>query len=215
MAELVLIYGKSGSGKSRSLINFGEDEVFLVNVMGKRMPFQKNFAYQRTSDNIESIWKWLEMMPTKTAVIDDGGYIMTSMFMAEHGKGDQFKLYNNIADTIWNLFINIKFKLPDDIIVYFVMHEDIDDTGNSKLRTIGKLLEQKVCLEGLCTVCLHSIVKGKEHIFLTNSNGYDIAKSPEGMFQEEIPNDLKAADARMREYWQFPVEKEAKKGTKK
>ena len=82
-----------------------------------------------------------------------------------------------------------------------MMHEDSDDCGNTKLRTIGKLLDQKVCLEGMVTICLHCIAKGKEHVFVTNSNGLGIEKSPEGMFDFEVPNDLKAVDSRIREYW--------------
>lgn len=201
MAELVFVYGNSGSGKSRSLINFGEKEILLFNILAKRMPFSTKFANQVVTDSVEEIWKYLKAMPMKVAVIDDGGYILTSQFMKGHGKGDQFKLYNDIADSLWQLFLNIKYQLPEDVIVYFIMHEDVDDNGNSKLMTIGKLLDQKVCLPGLATVVFHCIVKGKEHLFLTQSNGYDIAKSPEGMFPEEIPNDLKAADTRMREYW--------------
>ena len=201
MGECVLVYGKSGSGKSRSLLNFEEDDIFLINTIGKRMPFPKKFKYELKSDNIQLIKEKLKAMPCKAAVIDDAGYLMTNTFMRSHGKGDQFALYNTIGDTMWGLFRFIKTDLPDDVIVYVMMHEENDDFGNSKLRTIGKLLDQKVCLEGMVTICLHCIVKGKEHIFVTNSNGLGIEKSPEDMFDYEIANDLKAVDARIREFW--------------
>lgn len=201
MGEGILVYGKSGSGKSRSLLNFGEDEIFLVNTIGKRLPFPKKFKYELKSDSAETIKSGLRKMPCKTAVIDDAGYLMTNTFMRSHGKGDQFALYNQIGDTMWGLLNCIKNELPDDVLVYIMMHEDSDDFGNTKLRTIGKLLDQKVCLEGMVTVCLHCITKGKDHVFVTNSNGMGIEKSPEGMLDYEEPNDLKAIDVKIRDFW--------------
>lgn len=201
MAEGVIIYGKSGSGKSRSLTNFAEDEILFVNVIGKRPPFAKKFKYELRTDNAETIKNKLKAMPCKTAVIDDAGYLMTNTFMRSHGKGDQFALYNTIGDTMWGLLRFIKTELPDDVIVYFMMHEDSDDFGNTKLRTIGKLLDQKVCLEGMVTICLHCITKGKEHLFVTNSNGLGVEKSPEGLFDYEISNDLKFVDSTIRKFW--------------
>ena len=206
----VLIYGKSGSGKSRSLKGFKEDEIYLVNVLGKPLPFKGAFKYITRSDDLATIMQGLAKMTTKVAVIDDFGYIMTNMFMRGHGSGDQFKLYNQIGDAAWNLINYIQGPaVASDAIVYLVMHEDLAEDGSSKLRTIGKLLDQKVCLEGMCTVVLHSVIKGDRHVFLTQGDGFDIAKSPEGMFPEkEIDNDLKAVDNAIRVYWGL----EAKKG---
>lgn len=202
MGEPILLYGKSGSGKSRSLLNFAEDEIFLVNVIGKRMPFPKRFKHTYAIDDVGKIEAGLKKMPTKVAVIDDAGYLMTNLFMRSHGKGDQYALYNLIADTMWGLMNFVKTELPDDVLVYIVMHEDLTDLGESKLRTLGKLLDSKVSLEGMVTICLRSAVVGGKHVFITNSNGSDVCKSPEGLFAEEmIPNDLKAVDSRIREYW--------------
>ena len=197
-----MIYGKSGSGKSRSLLNFAEDEIFLVNVLNKRLPFPKKFKYTAAIDDAEKIKIGLKKMPTKAAVIDDAGYLMTNLFMRSHSKGDQYALYNSIADTMWGLMNFIKSELPDDVLVYVVMHEDVSDLGESKLRTLGKLLDSKVSLEGMVTICLRSAVIGGKHVFITNSNGSDVCKSPENMWSEEmIPNDLKSVDSRIREYW--------------
>ena len=213
MAEVVLVYGKSGSGKSRSLKEFKNDEIFYVNVMDKRLPFNHDFKFMSTTDDIKTILEGVKRMPTKTAVVDDAGYIMTNMFMREHSKdakgNDVFKLYNDIADKIWLLILGLK-SMPHskDKIVYLMFHEERDDYGNSKLRTIGKLLEEKCCIEGLCTIVLHCIIKAGKHVFLTNSDGYDIAKSPEGMFEMEIENDLKAVDTRIREFYQITEETE-------
>ena len=202
----VIIYGKSGAGKSRSLKNFKEDEIYLVNVISKPLPFKGTFKYVTNSDQLTTIMNGLAKMAEsgiKTAVVDDFGYIMTNMFMRGHGSGDQFKLYNQIGDTVWS-FINYiqSAAVAPDAIVYLIMHEDVNEDGTNKLRTIGKLLDQKVCIEGMATVVLHAVAKGDKHVFEVQSNGTGIAKSPEGMFEEaEIENDLKAVDEKIREYW--------------
>jgi len=213
MAEVILVYGKSGAGKTRSLINFKEDEIFYVNVTDKRLPFEKQFKYEITDsdesemDIVSRILASVKKMGeknVKTAVVDDAGYIMTNMFMERHGKGDQFKLYNDIADKMWQLVLGLK-TMPNskDKTVYLIFHEEKGDTGDSKLLTIGKLLDQKCNIEGLCTIVLHAMVKAGKHVFITNSDGFDIAKSPEGMFEMEIENDLKAVDDRVREFWKI------------
>ena len=205
MGECVFVYGKSGSGKSRSLINFGEDEIFLVNTIGKRLPFRSKFKYEIKTDDFSKIANGLRKMPTKTAVIDDSGYLMTNAFMRGHSApksgSSTFDLYNDIADSFWSLITVIKNELPDDVIVYMIMHEDTTDYGETKLRTIGKLLSEKVCIEGMSTVVLRCVVRDGKHLFLTQSDGNDISKSPEGMFELEIENDLKFVDDSIRSYW--------------
>ena len=201
MGECVIVYGKSGTGKSRSLKNFGEDEIFLVNTIEKRLPFPKKFKYVITGSDYSTIVAGLKKMPCKVAVIDDFGYQQTLHFMANHGHGDQFKMYNDIADQAFNLIRFVK-TLPEDVIVYLIMHEESNDAGEVKLKTIGKLLDQKVCMEGMVTVCLRAMKLGTDRSFFrTQSDGTDISKSPEGMLDLEIENDLKAVDTRIREYW--------------
>ena len=208
----VIIYGKSGTGKSRSLKGFKSDEIYLVNVLGKPLPFKGQFKYVSNTDNVQTIMAGLSKMSTKTAVVDDFGYIMTNLFMRGHGGGDQFKLFNTIGDAIWS-FINFiqSPAVADDAIVYLILHEDVADDGTNKLRTIGKLLDQKVCIEGMTTVVLRSTIKGGRYIFQTQNDGGSIAKSPEGMFAgEEIDNDLKAVDTAIRNYWGIKATKEGK-----
>lgn len=205
MGMPVLIYGKSGSGKSRSLKNFGEDEIFLVNVERKFLPFRKKFKYILKSDNVNLIKNKLLKMPTKTAVIDDAGYILTNRYMREKGQvKNAFETYDNIGNDFWGLFEFIKTDLPDDVIVYVIMHEETDDFNNTKLKMMGKLLEQKVCVEGMVTISLRCITDDTGHHFVTNSNGNDISKSPEEMFESlYIDNDLKAVDTAIREYYEM------------
>lgn len=205
MGEAVIIYGKSGTGKSRSLKNFGEEEILFVNTVNKRLPFKGKFKYELRTANVETIKQQLEKMPCKTAVIDDFGYQQTIRFMNEHTKkvgASQFDLYNNIADDAYGLIMFIKNKLPDDKIVYLIMHEETNDYGDTKLKTIGKLLDQKVCVEGLVTICLRAMKEGtNKYFFRTQSDGGDVSKSPEGLFDLQIENDLSLVDKAIREYW--------------
>ena len=205
MGEVCIIYGKSGTGKSRSLINFGEDEILFVNTVNKRLPFPKKFKYEYKTSKVESVKNALKKMPVKTAVIDDFGYQQTAKFMAEHTKrqgASQFDLYNSIADDAYGLIMFIKNELPDDVIVFLIMHEETSDYGETKLKTIGKLLDQKVCVEGLVTICLRAMKEGtNKYFFRTQSDGSDISKSPENMFELQIDNDLKAITDNIRAYW--------------
>ena len=213
MGENIIIYGKSGSGKSRSLKNFGPEEIYLINTIGKRLPFRNGFKYITVTDNIGVIKAGLKKMPMKTAVIDDVGYVMTNQFMAGHAtpkKGSSsFDLYNDIADNFWSLLTFVKNELPEDVLVYYLIHEDTNDYGETKIRTIGKLLNDKVCIEGMATVVLRCMTEGTNHFFRTQSDGMDISKSPEGMFDAlKIENDLKFVDERIRDYW-WPREEAA------
>ena len=207
MAEAILVYGKSGSGKSRSLKNFAEDEILFVNVISKRLPFQKKFNYELKTMDYNKIKDKLLKMPCKVAVIDDAGYLMTNTFMNGHSNpksgSSVYDLFNTIGDDFWNLIQFIKFNLPEDVRVYIMMHEISNDIGEVKVRTIGKMLDEKVCIEGMFTVCLHCMTNGTRHYFKTQGGSNDIAKSPEDMFELESENDLKSVDDRIVEFYGF------------
>ena len=177
----------------------------MVNVIGKPLPFPGRFRYCIKSDNYNTIKNGLKKMPSRIAVLDDAGYLLTNTFMRGHSApksgSSSFDLYNDIADAFWGLLRFIQDELPEDVIVYLLMHEATSDYGETKLRTIGKLLDEKVCVEGMVSIALRCMVEGDRHYFRTQSSGMDINKSPEGMFEAEIENDLKAVDTRIREYW--------------
>ena len=218
MGKCILIYGKSGSGKTSSLRNFKEDEIFFINVEDKDLPFKGNFKYQARIDDPATILDQISKMPCKTAVIDDAGYIMTHMFMKQHRnkKGSaSFDMYDDIADAMYNLVRGIKALNPD-INVYIIMHEDIDDLGGTKLLTFGKLLDNKVNLPGMVTICLRAVTENGSHIFRTTTDGGDITKAPLGMFTEEtVDNDLKAVDDIIRTYYNTSTEKKEEKANEK
>ena len=152
----VLIIGKSGSGKSTSMRNFKSDEVGIINVISKPLPFKnENGLKTLNTDNYVDVKNILEKAKTKSIVIDDAGYLITNQFMRKHsnagGGNGVYTLYNEIADNFWTLTEQIK-KLPDDRIVYIMMHEEKNDFGDVKPKTIGKLIDDKVCLEGLFAI---------------------------------------------------------------
>lgn len=209
MGVPVLIYGRSGSGKSRSVKNFGEEEIFYVDVESKPLPFRKKFKYKITSDKVDDIKNYLGQMDkkykVKTAVIDDAGLIMTHTFMSRHRnmKGNQqFEMYNDIADDFYGLITFVKYQLPDDNIVYFMMHEDSDEDGGFKIKTMGKLLDQKCPLTERVTICIRCQSVEGQHFFRVVTDGSDVSKTPEEMFEaDEIENDLKAVDSAIRDFY--------------
>ena len=94
-----------------------------------------------------------------------------------------------------------------------MMHEDKNDFGEVKPKTIGKMLDEKVCLEGMFTIVLRCMTENGKHIFRTKTNGDDVTKTPLNLFDaEEIDNDLKLVDSTIREYYGMnKKEKENKK----
>lgn len=211
MALPVLIMGKSGSGKSSSMRTVvGNDNFNVINVLGKPFPFRGDVKNGQT-DDYQQVMKWLIQFPGKSIVIDDAGYLITNMFMNGHssaGAGNAiFSFYNKIGDHFWNLVEFIKKSVPKDKIVYIIMHEDTDEFGNVKPKTIGKLLDEKVCLEGLFSIVLRCTIKNGKHIFLTQTTEGDVAKSPIGMFEDlEIDNDLAMVDKTIREYYGLEID---------
>lgn len=208
----VLLYGKSGAGKSASLRNF--NKVLFINVNNKPLPFQAtDNITEWTEDDIMKITLGLPGCVEKgfrTIVIDDAGYLMVKKFMEGHrgNKGNQlFDLYNDIADSYYNLIQTIIKKLPNDVIVYVVMHEDKNDFGDVAPKTIGKLLNDKINIEGLFTIVIRALKQDGRHIFAVQTDGNDVSKTPIGMFKETfIDNDLQLVDNVIRDYYKLNLE---------
>jgi len=201
----ILIIGKSGSGKSTSLRNCTEG-FNLIKVLDKPLPFKGKIPCG-TTDNYATVVKWLDGAKEKSIVIDDAGYLITNQFMNNHssaGKGNGvFALYNEIGDKFWGLIQYISNKLPADKIVYLMMHEETNDFGDVKPKTIGKMLDEKVCVEGMFTIVLRCVKDNNKHKFITQSDGGAVSKSPISMFELSIDNDLKAVDQIVREYYEL------------
>lgn len=205
MAIPVLIIGKSGGGKSTSLRNcVNNPDWGLVNVLGKPLPFKGKLP-QVVTDDYAKVMATLKTSKAKSVVIDDAGYLITNYFMKNHstkGAGNAiFTMYNTLADNFWNLIEFIK-TLPNDKIVYIIMHEDTNDYGDIKPKTIGKMLDEKICLEGMFTIVLRCTQENGKHLFITQADGGAVSKSPIGMFDTlEIDNDLLMVDKTIREYY--------------
>ena len=205
MADPIIIFGRSGTGKSTAIKTLAEQgkQFGLVNVLGKRMPFRGKVPQIVTTDYNE-VKKAIAAAEAKTIIVDDCGYLITDMFMTRHssaGKGNGvFALYNDLGDEFYKLLRFIAELDDGDKLVYLMLHEDMDDMGRAKIKTIGKLLDEKVTIEGMVSVVFQSVVIDGEYRFRTNGDG--IVKTPPGMFEDEyIPNDLAMIDATIREYW--------------
>lgn len=203
----VLLLGKSGSGKSASLRNFQSGEVGIINVLGKPLPFKGKLPSVVT-DSYDMVYAVISKSKTDSIVIDDAGYLMTNQFMRGHastGAGNAiFSFYNDLGDRFWSLVRFVVEQTPENKIVYFIMHEDKNDFGDIKPKTIGKMLDEKVCVEGMFTIVIRSVLSNGKHVFKTQADGFDVCKTPIGMFEyAEIGNDLKLVDTTIREYYEL------------
>ena len=206
----VLLVGPSGSGKSTSLRNFTKDEVAVINVLGKPLPFKNDLKAPKL-DSYADILKAIAGTKKKTIVIDDAGYLLTNEFMNKSSvKG--YDKYNEMANNFFMLINAIK-NLDGGKTVYLIMHEDIDEFGNVKPKTIGKLLDDKVNIQGMFTICIRSMFDNGNYIFRLKTNGQDCVKTPFGMFEtDSMENDLKEFNKVVREY--YDLDKIEEKGEK-
>jgi len=208
MAILCMIYGQSGTGKSTSLRNFEPDEVSVINVSGKPLPFRKKLPTANT-DSYTQIIMGLPKITTPSIVIDDATYLMVNEFM-RNAKVTGYQKYTDMAYNFNNL-IDVAAELPEDKIVYFLGHSDQADDGREHFKTIGKMLDNYVTLEGKFAIVLKTVVKDGEYFFATQNSGQDTVKSPMDMFSTAfIPNDLKAVDVAIRDYYGIKNESEDK-----
>lgn len=197
----VLILGESGSGKSTSLRNFNSDEIGIFNVAGKPFPFRKKLEKTVNNATYDTIFKAFQKPTLKRYVIDDSQFLMA--FEAfDHANETGYGKFTNIAVNFRNLLNAVRF-LPDDVIVYFLHHTEDLENGKVKAKTIGKMLDSQLTIEGLFSIVLLTKAEGTEHYFLTNSDGTSPAKSPMEMFDLKIDNDLKMVDDTIRKYYEL------------
>lgn len=204
----VLVMGASGSGKSRSLKNFKQGELSVINVAGKPLPFRSELASinvrrtakERGINRYALIKAVLAKAQAKSIAIDDTQYLLAfDSFDNANVKG--YDKWTMFAVDFEQLITFVIDELPEDKIVYFLHHTEQTDTGTIKAKTIGKMLDNQLTVEGLFSIVLLCTATKDEHKFITQSGGTSTAKSPEDMLPEEMPNDLKAVDTAIREYW--------------
>ena len=195
----VLILGESGSGKTYSIKNMDPEKVGVYLVEKPRLPFRKKFnIYQ--GGGYFPILKGLADPKLKQYVIDDSQYLLVNEFFDRAGETG-YQKFTEMALNFRNLIHFVIQKTPEDVIVYFLHHTDTDGNGRVKAKTIGRMLDEKLTVEGLFDIVLRTAVDPEGHWFLTQTNGYDTVKTPEDMFPPKIPNDLAAVDKAIREYY--------------
>ena len=198
----VLILGESGIGKSASLRNFEPEDVSIFNVAAKPMPFRKRLPTKSTSD-YGLIAACIENSKKKAFVIDDSQYLMCFESFAK-AKDTGFNKFTDIALHFYNLVQFVIYKTDPDVIVYFLHHTETDsNTSKVKAKTVGKMIDNQLTLEGLFSIVLMCVTDGKNHNFITQSDGFTTAKSPMEMFPDVIDNDLKMVDQTIREYYEL------------
>lgn len=210
MALPVLVIGRSGSGKTYSLKNFKPEEVGIISVEKGRLPFKSDLKVVRVKkfDSADASpaqinvarYQWIKLMieksKAKSIVIDDSQYLLANeLFDRANEKG--YEKFTNMAANFRDLIHFVNELEDENKIVYFLHHSELDADGREKVKTIGKMLDEKLSVEG----CFDVVIFCQDNKFFTQSNGQSVAKTPEGMFELEIPNDLKFVDSTIREYY--------------
>jgi hypothetical protein len=207
-----MILGESGRGKSRSIKFLNPEETMVIKCTGKPLPFKstdwkkwngKSGSWIQTDDYglISKIIVGAHKKGKKIVVIDDAQYLMANEFMRRSSEKG-FDKFTEIAKNFWSLVQDANNKAHEDMRIYFLMHTESDQMGNTKAKTIGKMLDEKITLEGMFTVVLKAIKDDKNHYFTTQNSGSDTCKSPEDMFEENrIENNLLLVDSAICEYY--------------
>ncbi len=199
----VMIMGESGSGKSASLRNFSPDEIGIFNVASKPLPFRQKMNKLVSHADYNLIRDTLKAHNLKTYAIDDSQYLLAFELFGRTGERG-YEKFTDMAVHFYNLIRQVIDGTPEDVIVYFLHHVETDATGKVKAKTIGKMLDEKLTVEGLFSIVLLAKTDGERHYFLTQSDGNSTVKSPMELFDSmEIDNDLKMVDTKIREYYHF------------
>ncbi len=210
MSIATLILGESGTGKSASLRNLDPATTLLIQAVKKPLPFRSSgwsyISAENKGGNIFVSAEWeriiyiIQNTKRKFIVIDDFQYVMAGEFMARSAETGYTK-FTELAKHAWDIF-RASALLPDDVRVYILSHTQTDDYGHVRAKTIGKLLDEKITIEGLFTIVLRTLVDGGEYWFTTQNNGNDTVKSPIGLFESNrTENDLLAIDGKICEYY--------------
>lgn len=213
MSIPTLIIGQSGTGKSTSLRHLDPKSTLLIQVIKKSLPFRSNywryFDREKCRDgNIFVTDQWNEILALarktqrKVIVLDDFQYMLANEFMRRSDERG-FDKFTEIGRHAWEVITELS-KLPDDVRIYILSHSDERDDGSVKMKTIGKLLDEKIAPEGMFTIVLRTLASDDKYHFTTRNSGSDIVKTPIGLFDDHrIDNDLAAVDAAICDYYQI------------
>lgn len=215
MSNLILILGQSGTGKSTSIRNMDSKDTFIIQAVNKPLPFKgfkNNYPIidkdgkgkRLVSDDYDKIISCLKYLNNdkdiKNIIIDDFQYVISNEFMVR-AKEKGFDKFTEMAQHYY-MIIDVASRLREDLNIFFLSHNEQKEDGTSKVKTIGKLLDEKITVEGLFTVVLNTLIQDNKYYFETQNNGFNTTKSPLGMFDERlIDNDLKIVTEKINEYY--------------
>ena len=221
MSSTILLLGGSGSGKSASLRNLDPKETFLISILGKPLPFRGASSKYKpisgwddvennyfVSDNCDRILKCLNLVnkreDIKVLVIDDFNYLLVNQFM-RRATEKGFDKFTEMAKSIHGL-VETMAHMRKDLFCVFTMHNELDALGFYKIKTVGKMLDEKVAIEGMVTATLHSLVIDGQYKFLTQRTDSHLARTPMDLFKDlYIDNDINAIINAMRNYFNEDV----------
>ncbi len=210
-----MILGQSGTGKTASLRNLNPADVLLIQAVKKPLPFRAAGWVPCNKGNptgailvcdcASTIVGAMQRTKKPIIIIDDFQYILANEFMRrvlDQAKGNEaFAKYNEIARNAWDILM-CAGKLADTTRVYILAHTQEDESGRIKAKTIGKLLDEKITIEGLLTIVMRTAVINGQYLFSTQNSGQDTVKTPMGMFSDlHIDNDLASVDAAITAYY--------------
>lgn len=212
MSIAALILGLSGTGKSTSLRNFNPADVLLIQALRKPLPFKSSEwkPYDKSTgkgsvivtDNPVHIEGAMRKIQRPVVVIDDFQAVMTNEFMRRSDEKG-FDKFNDIGRHIWDL-LNAATGMADHRRVYIMAHTATDESGLTRMKSVGKMVDDKITPEGMVTICLRTVVRDGQYFFSTQTNGSDPVKSPIGMFEEPlVNNDLAEVDAAITSYYEI------------
>lgn len=202
MGTPTLVMGASGSGKSTSIRNLDRKTTAIFNVAGKPLPFKGKFDMMCTVSDPDEIIKILKRNTTNVYVIDDSQYLM-SFKLIDKWQENGYGKYTEVARDFKKLIDTVVKDTSPDTIVYFLHHTETLDDGKVKAKTSGKMIDNWLTLEGLFSIVLMAVATENKHLFITQSDGTNTCKSPIGMLENPMENDLALVDKAIREYYEL------------
>lgn len=218
MSKIALILGEPASGKTYSIRNLNPSKTFIINVLNKSFPFKGWEKIPFSHPNLEGKWNYLstdnyttirnilklineKRKDIETIIIDDFQYIMCNEFM-KRASEKGFEKFTEIGQHTWLILQDI-MNLRDDLFCFVLSHTMTDENGRVKLKTIGKMMENYMTIEGMFPIILHSMIKDNKYIFLCNDDGKHVARSPINLFEKYIDNDLSFVQKKIDDYYKI------------
>jgi hypothetical protein len=207
MSISALILGESGTGKSTSLRNLDPAQTLLIQSIRKPLPFRssdwkpvKEGGNIIVTDQAVDIIKAMRKTTRPVVIIDDWQYILANEYMRRTDETG-YQKFTDIGRKAWDI-LGAASDLDAGKRVYILAHTQSDEHGRSHIKTIGKMLDEKITPEGMFSIVLNTVVQNSNYLFATRNSGSNTTKSPLGLFDDDlIDNDLAAVDAAIFTYY--------------